>query len=504
VGGRAGVIVPEGIIFQSSNAYKALRKMLVEENYLVAVISLPAGVFNPYSGVKTSVLLLDKTLARRSESVLFVKVAADGYGLGAQRREIEPNDLPEALRLVKAFQADPAAALPKGGLAQKVSKRRLAEGGDYNLSAERYRANGVVRSKWPMVRLGEILSLEYGKPLKEANRRGGEYPVYGSNGIVGWHSDFLVEGPFIIVGRKGSAGEVTFSEKSGYPIDTTFFVKLLDNQKTELKFIYRLLKYVNLGSVNTQSGVPGLNRNDAYQIEVPLPPLEIQRDIVEEIEGYQKVIDGARQVVENYKPVIPIDPSWPMVKLGELCEIKGGKRIPKGMTFSNRITDHPYIRVTDFQNHGIERKGLKFIDDTVFKHISRYTISKNDVYLSIAGTIGLVGIIPKDLEGSNLTENAAKLVIKYPTHLNNRYLVFCIASDYVQKQINVLTHAVGVPKLALERIKLLEIPLAPIEFQNKLVTEMNQEDDLVQKCHEIISQFEEKITVLIERIWETS
>ena len=93
--GRAGIIVPEGIIFQSQKAHTALRKMLVEE-YLVAVVSLPGGVFNPYSGVKTSILILDKALARRTDRhIAFFKVEADGYDLGAQRRAVDRNDLPE-------------------------------------------------------------------------------------------------------------------------------------------------------------------------------------------------------------------------------------------------------------------------------------------------------------------------------------------------------------------------------------------------------------------------
>ena len=83
--GRAGVIVPEGVIFQSQTTYNKLRRMLVE-NYLWAVVSLPAGVFNPYSGVKTSILLFDRNLARRTDEVLFVKIANDGFDLGAQRR----------------------------------------------------------------------------------------------------------------------------------------------------------------------------------------------------------------------------------------------------------------------------------------------------------------------------------------------------------------------------------------------------------------------------------
>jgi type I restriction enzyme M protein len=91
--GRAGVIVPEGIIFQSANAYKEIRKLLVKD-HLWAVVSLPAGVFNPYSGVKTSILFLDKTLAKKSTSVLFVKIQNDGYDLGAQRREVKGSDIP--------------------------------------------------------------------------------------------------------------------------------------------------------------------------------------------------------------------------------------------------------------------------------------------------------------------------------------------------------------------------------------------------------------------------
>lgn len=104
INGKAGIIVPEGIIFQSARAYKELRKNLVENWGLYAVVSLPAGVFQPYSGVKTSILLLDRALAKRNDEILFVKVENDGFDLGAQRRKIEQNDLPEAYRILKAWQ----------------------------------------------------------------------------------------------------------------------------------------------------------------------------------------------------------------------------------------------------------------------------------------------------------------------------------------------------------------------------------------------------------------
>src|SRR5487761_1930260 len=100
--GRAGIIVPEGVIFQSQSAYTELRKMLVEK-YLVAIISLPAGVFNPYSGVKTSVLILDKSLAKRSDTIAFFKIENDGFGHGAQRRAIDKNDLPQVKAELAAY-----------------------------------------------------------------------------------------------------------------------------------------------------------------------------------------------------------------------------------------------------------------------------------------------------------------------------------------------------------------------------------------------------------------
>ena len=168
--GRAAIIVPEGIIFQSQTAYKALRKLLVETS-LVAVVSLPAGVFQPYSGVKTSILILDKSLARAADSIAFFKVDNDGYGLGAQRRAIEKNDLPqveaELAEYLHALRSQQAAAglQPTCGLI--VAKEKIAANGDYNLSGERYREAGAVNQKWPQVELGTVARLINGRAYKQ-------------------------------------------------------------------------------------------------------------------------------------------------------------------------------------------------------------------------------------------------------------------------------------------------------------------------------------------------
>ena len=156
--GRAGIIVPEGIIFQSQNAYKQLRKMLVED-YLVAVVSLPPGVFQPYSGVKTSVLILDKPLAKRANHVAFFKVENDGYDLGAQRRSIEGSDLPQAKAEIAEYLRRLRAGEPvddfEPTLGLIVEKEKIAANGEYNLSGERYRETRTHTYEFPMVYIGD-------------------------------------------------------------------------------------------------------------------------------------------------------------------------------------------------------------------------------------------------------------------------------------------------------------------------------------------------------------
>ena len=227
--------------------------------------------------------------------------------------------------------------------------------------------------------------------------------------------------------------------------------------------------------------------------------MEVQQEIVTEIGGYQKVIDGARAVIDNYRPHIPLDSSWPETTVGECCEVKGGKRLPKGEYFSETPTPHPYIRVSDFHNQSVNQSDLKFISDEIHQQIARYTISSADVYISIAGTIGLMGIVPESLNGANLTENAAKLVPD-SSRIYKRFLAIIGSTRLVQEQIWSLTHAVGVPKLALARIKTLRIPIPPLEIQRAIAAEIDSEEGLVNANRELIERFEEKIRATISRV----
>jgi len=497
--GRAGIIVPEGIIFQSQNAYKQLRKLLVEES-LVAVVSLPAGVFQPYSGVKTSILILDKAVAKKADTIAFFKVENDGFGLGAQRRAIDKNDLPhvqaelgEYLRRLRSGDSLEGFA---PSLGQVVEKAKVAENGEYNLSGERYRENGVRHSMFPLRRFEEVCTLEYGASLPKAKRVPGPYPVIGSNGVTGYHNEYLVPSPAIVVGRKGSAGEVNFIEQNCYPIDTTYYVKQVDTNESDLKYLYYLLKGLDLPSLREGAGIPGLNRNDVYNtFSIPLPPLEVQKEISAEIEGYQKVIDGARTVVENYKPHISIDPEWPMVELGDLADIvRGSSPRPKGdpQYYGGPI---PRLMVAD-----ITRDGMYTIPqiDTLTESGAKKSrpMSKGDVVITVSGNPGLPTILAIDAcihDGFvGLRELKTDLVLP-------EYLYFNLVA---QHKIHGSQSVGAVFKnLTTDQIREFKIAIPALTVQQAIVAEIEAEQALVHANQELISRFEKKIQSTLALVW---
>ena len=150
-----------------------------------------------------------------------------------------------------------------------------------------------------LIKFSEVAILEYGKALHRNQRINGEYSVMGSNGKVGIHNKYLIKGPSIIVGRKGSAGKINFVEEDCFPIDTTFWVKY-DNSKTHIKYFYYLLKKMDLENIAKGKGigVPGLNRNNVHNIKIPLPTLKEQKQIVTKIEKIEKKINKLEKEIK--------------------------------------------------------------------------------------------------------------------------------------------------------------------------------------------------------------
>lgn len=166
-----------------------------------------------------------------------------------------------------------------------------------------------------------------------------------------------------------------------------------------------------------------------------------------------------------------IPSSWSWCRLGNIASIKGGKRIPVGEKLTTENTGHMYIRVADMKENTVKTDDIHYISESIYQKIKSYTISTEDLYITVAGTIGSVGEIPKVFDNANLTENADKIVFR---GICKKFLMYCLLSNFVQSQIKKCTTKVGQPKLAIVRIEDLLIPLPPIKEQYRIVHKIEQ------------------------------
>ena len=182
--------------------------------------------------------------------------------------------------------------------------------------------------------------------------------------------------------------------------------------------------------------------------------------------------------------LIPLPENWVWTTIDDIGNVKGGKRLPKGHSYSEDKTKYPYIRVVDLINNSVDLSNLEYLTPTTWEEIKKYTISKNDVYISIAGSIGKVGVVPELLDGANLTENAAKLT---DLHLvNNKYLALFLDSPFAKEQILSFTISTNQPKLALFRIKKIILPLPPQSEQIRIVNEVERILTVIHRLEIII------------------
>ena len=173
-----------------------------------------------------------------------------------------------------------------------------------------------------------------------------------------------------------------------------------------------------------------------------------------------------------------IPSSWSWCRLGNIASIKGGKRIPVGEKLTTENTGHMYIRVADMKEHTVKTDDIHYISESIYQKIKSYTISTEDLYITVAGTIGSVGEIPKVFDNANLTENADKIVFR---GICKKFLMYCLLSNFVQSQIKKCTTKVGQPKLAIVRIEDLLIPLPPIKEQYRIVHKIEQTASIMSR-----------------------
>ena len=508
--GRAGIVVPEGIIFQSGNAYQQLRKMLLE-NSLYSVISLPAGVFNPYSGVKTSILLLDKSLVKKTDKILFVKIENDGFGLGAQRREVSGSDLPIALEIItkyrNAIKNGKEKSFELTTLEQKkaliIKKSELSE--DYNLSQDRYRKQEDYNGNWPLVELGELEKEGKIEFLRVQGLTKGDIIPAGKNKCIHYGEIYTLYDPIIkfvisktnydgkIKSLKGDClvpatttadalgisvarslneagvilgGDINIIRTKNEHILSDYLAYLISSPPLKLE-LAKCAKGVN---------IMHLSNEDLRILKIPIPPLEIQKQIVAELEGYQNIIEGARKVVENYKPGFKIDPDWEMVELGDVAKIEKGSLITEKTAINGKVPVIAGGQKPSYYHNQSNRQGQTI------------TVSASGAYA------GFVNYFDTPIFASDCSTIKGNEKI-----LNTKYTYYFLKS--IQEKIYDFQQGGAQPHVYPKHLQIIKIPLPSIEVQKQIVAKIEEEQKLVDSNKQLIDLFEKKVKDKISEVW---
>ena len=503
INGRAGFVVPEGIIFQTANAYKNLRKMMLD-GYLYAVVSLPSGVFNPYAGVKTSILFFDRAFAKQNKDILFVRVDNDGFSLGAQRTPIKQNDLPEALKIINEYREGKDVSGYERAMV--VSKERIAEN-NYDLTAAKYIEKETRECKYEMVKLGDVCDIldSKRKPITKHQRISGPYPYYGATGELDRVADFLFDEPLILLGEDGAKWGP--AEESAYKISGKTWVNnhahVLRPHRTKILDTY-LITYLNgldLTKFVTGGVVPKLNQENMKKIPIPLPPLDVQQQIVDEIENKQSAINHAREIIKNlererqYFACLLDGINYDEVKLGDVCDTTSGGTPLKSHQEYYQNGTIPWVRSGEVSQGFITSTEIK-ITESGLKNSSAKMLPVNSVLVAMYGaTAGQVGLLK-----IAACSNQAICSI-----LPNDKIIPAFLYNYLRSQTKYLLSlgsGGAQPNISQQIIKNIVIPLPSIDDQKRIVAKLEAEQEIIDANKRLIDLMQDKINQVMNRIYK--
>jgi restriction endonuclease S subunit len=353
--------------------------------------------------------------------------------------------------------------------------------------------------EWVEVSLGEILSLEYGKALPERSRDGQGFPVLGSAGVVGWHSQALVQGPGIVVGRKGTAGSVVWVDEDFSPIDTTYWVRLKDMRIT-LDFAHLLLTAIDLPGICAQTGVPGLNRDRAYEVRTSIPPLPVQRRIVDLMAHLDDHLRHLRSEAALARSLLDAESerliaNHPVVKVREVAHpMRGLIGGPFGSSLGSKdyvANGVPVIRGANMPKSKMYIGGdFVYVSEAKAKSLEGNQARPDDVIFTQRGTLGQVGLVPKSIPRAIVSQSQMRLRVDDRLALPE-YVYFAFSRRSVIRAIQAMNTATANPHINLGILAELEVPVPTIPVQRMIVSALQSGVEYVTRVEQEISSLEE-------------
>lgn len=490
--GRAGFVVPEGIIFQTANAYKDLRKMMLD-GYLYAVVSLPSGVFNPYAGVKTSILFFDRAFAKQNKDILFVRVDNDGFSLGAQRTPIKQNDLPEALKIINEYREGKDVSGYERTMV--VSKERIAEN-NYDLTAAKYIEKEIIQCKYEKVRLGDLL--DYEQPTK--------YIVESTQYNDSYDTPVLTANQAFILGytdeKTGIFTDVPVIIFDDFTTDTKFVdfpfkvkssaMKILKNRdpkRADIRYLYQIIKTIKFNAETHKR----YWISEYSNIEIPLPPLDVQQQIVDEIENKQSAINHAREIIKNlererqYFACLLDGIDYNEVKLGDVAEYING--------FAFKPTDWTDEGKKIIRIQNLTESSSKY-NHTVRTDVpSKYLITKGDLLISWSATIGFYLWNDDD---AYLNQHIFKVIPK--ENIDKMYLFYL--QPFIKEHILQKVHGDTMRHIIRSDFENIMIPLPSIDDQRQIVAKLEAEQEIIDANKCLIDLMQDKINQVMNRVYK--
>ena len=352
---------------------------------------------------------------------------------------------------------------------------------------------------WQSVTLADVCEFKYGKSLPDAKRSGGAVPVFGSNGIVGRHNESITAGPSIIIGRKGSLGEVNFSDVPCWPIDTTYFVDETAT-KADLKWLSYRLQGLGLTRLNKSAAVPGLNREDAYRQRLLLPPLPEQRRIAAILDQADALRTKRREALAQLDSLTQSifvemfgDPKIHIKNKScrELADIVApDKIVTYGIVQAGPDVESgvPYIRTGDIKNGEILAHQLAKTSHEIAKSYSRSEISTGDIVISIRATVGTTALVPKSLNGANLTQGTAR--ISPGPEVRGEYLLNYLRTDSIQAWIQSQVKGATFREITLGKLRQLPVFVPSTALQDQFVKQVNTAFYLKEKSRKSMNELD--------------
>lgn len=493
INGKCAVVLPDGqdLFSKTNTTLVAIREYLMKTCDLKEIIYLPSGIFT-YTSIKTCVFYFVKKREGTDVLETKIKVSKTQKETGRDYKFSKTHQTTK----VKFYDYNPyedvknlLVEVPIEKIVSNSYSLNYAEYIKDETEEEQYEEGVVVKT------LGEVCNFKNGKGIKKDTLIEGEYPVIGGGQKpMGFHNEYNADENTILCSSSGAyAGFISKYDKKVWASDC--FSIIPKNNSINNTYLYYLLKTIQDKIYKLQTGTaqPHIYSKDLQNIKIPIPSLDKQQEIVKYLDFiHEKANKTSNEKITELKQLNEFCLSNQKIfgenvvkRLGDITTYKSGKRLPQGHLLQNNKTPYPYIRITDIHNNSISLDNIKYILKETKDIINKYIITTDDIYITIAGTTGLVGIIPDELNGANLTENAVRINIVNKSEILQKYLVYDIHYNQ-QKELKTKTIGAAIPKLSIERLMTLQIPVPSLERQKEIVEYCEYNDTLIKQLEKEI------------------